>query len=334
MIYEIFFLKINRFLFYHLSGINTDMISSTLRFFDIAANLASEHFQGIYNNKQLHPEDVNEVIQRAEQMGCKDFLFVGGDLKDSKRSFELSQRAPNFFCTIGVHPCRVMEIEAFGSLEKYIEEIERLIELFGPKCVMIGECGLDYDLTHYAAKEYQIKCFPFHFDLAEKYNKPMYLHNRNTGDDFYQFVRENRHKFNKGVVHTFDGDLDELKKALALDLYIGISGCSLRDPASFDVVKEIPLDKILLETDAPYCEIKTTHPGYKMVKTKYPNKKPEKHDKGFLVKGRNEPCNIIQVAEVVSEIRNISIEELTEAAYKNTFQLLGINENDIETGNK
>jgi len=300
------------------------MISSTLRFFDIAANLASEHFAGIYNGKQLHTPDVDDVIQRAEKMGCTDFLFVGGDLKDSKKSFELALKGSSYHCTVGVHPCRVNEIEAFESFPAYIREMETLIESFGDKCVMIGECGLDYDLTHYASKELQLKYFPFHFDLASKYNKPMYFHNRNTGDDFYNFVKENRHKFNKGVVHTFDGDLEELKKALNLNLYIGISGCSLRNKSSFDVVKEIPLDKLLLETDAPYCDIKTTHPGFSLVKTKYESKKPEKFQKGFLVKGRNEPCNIIQVAEVVASIKNISIQELADATYQNTFEMLGI----------
>jgi len=304
------------------------MLSTSLRFFDIAANLAAEHFMGIYNGKQLHTEDVDTVIQRAEEIGCRHFLFVGGDLKDSKRSFELSQKSSRYYSTVGVHPCRVTEVEEMG-LQAYIDQAEKMIESYGDKCIMIGECGLDYDLAHYASKELQAKYFPFHFDLAQKYNKPMYLHNRNTGDDFFQVVRENRHKFGKGVVHSFSGDLDELRKALSLDLYIGISGCSLRDKASFDVVKEIPSDKLLLETDAPYGEIKTTHPGASLIKTKFPNKKPEKYEKGFLVKARNEPCNMIQVAEVVAAIRNVPIEELTETTFKNTFEMLGIREESL-----
>lgn len=308
------------------------MISSKLRFFDIAANLASEHFYGIYNGKVTHTEDVQDVIARAEQIGCNHFLFVGGDLKDSLKSFELTQKNARSYCTIGVHPCRVGEVESHGSQENYIKEVERLIEKFGDKCIMIGECGLDYDLTHYAAKDLQVKHFPFHFDLAQKYNKPMYLHDRNTGGEFYEIVSQNRHKFGKGVVHSFTGTLDELKKALALDLYIGISGCSLRDSHSFDVVKEIPLDKLLLETDAPYCEIKTTHPAYKMVKTRFENKKPEKFEKGKMVKGRNEPCNIIQIAEVVAELRKVQLEELTERVFKNTFELLGLPEESILGG--
>ncbi len=81
----------------------------------------------------------------------------------------------------------------------------------GEKCVAIGECGLDYDRLEYSSKESQLKHFPLHFDLAFKYKLPMYLHNRNTGNDFIEIVKANRKKFNKGVVHSFTGTLDELK---------------------------------------------------------------------------------------------------------------------------
>jgi TatD DNase family protein len=70
--------------------------------------------------------------------------------------------------------------------------------------------------------------FPYHFDLAEKYNLPMYLHNRNTGNDFYDIVRKNRDRFSTGCVHSFTGTEEELKQILELDLYIGVNGCSLK----------------------------------------------------------------------------------------------------------
>jgi TatD DNase family protein len=88
--------------------------------------------------------------------------------------------------------------------------MEKLIEEMGDKCVAIGECGLDYDRLEYSSKETQLKNFPLHFDLAEKYKLPMYLHNRNTGDDFFKIVKENRHKFKSGVVHSFTGTDEEL----------------------------------------------------------------------------------------------------------------------------
>jgi TatD DNase family protein len=95
----------------------------------------------------------------------------------------------------------------------------------------------------------------------------MYLHNRNTGSDFFDIIKANRKRFSTGVVHSFTGTIEEMEHILALDLYIGINGCSLRDENSLEIVKKIPLDKLMIETDAPYCEIRNTHPGRKFVKT-------------------------------------------------------------------
>mmetsp|Transcript_4791 Transcript_4791/g.3987 ORF Transcript_4791/g.3987 Transcript_4791/m.3987 type:complete len:99 (+) Transcript_4791:247-543(+) len=97
----------------------------------------------------------------------------------------------------------------------------------------------------------------------------MYLHNRNTGDDFFKIVKENRHKFSDGIVHSFTGTKEEAKKILDLGLYIGLNGCSLKTKENLEVLKEIPLDKIMLETDAPYCEIRNSHAGSGYVKTKF-----------------------------------------------------------------
>ena len=119
----------------------------------------------------------------------------------------------------------------------------------------------------YANKETQLKHFEPHFALAEKHKLPMYLHNRNTGSDFFDIIKANRKRFSTGVVHSFTGTIEEMEHILALDLYIGINGCSLRDENSLEIVKKIPLDKLMIETDAPYCEIRNTHPGRKFVKT-------------------------------------------------------------------
>ncbi len=294
------------------------------RFFDIAANLADAQFSGAYHGKQVHEADLDEVIKRSQAVGCDRLLVVGGYLEDCKQSFQIAQKNEKFYCTVGVHPCRVSEVENFESQEKYIQELEKLIAEFGDKFVAIGECGLDYDRLEFSSKEIQLKHFPFHFDLAQKYNKPMYLHNRNTGGDFVKMVKEHRHKFPGGVVHSFTGDLEEAKQILELDLFIGINGCSLKSKENLDVVKEIPLDKIMLETDCPYCEIRNTHAGANLIQTKFPNKKADKFEKGVMVKSRNEPCNIIQVAEVVAKVKGVPVEELTEAAYKNTLKLFNL----------
>lgn len=87
-----------------------------------------------------------------------------------------------------------------------------------------------------------------HFDLAQKHNLPMYLHSRNCKEDFVRIVKENRHKFSSACVHSYTGDADELKQLLALDLYVGVNGCSLKTQENIEVMKLIPLNRLMLES--------------------------------------------------------------------------------------
>lgn len=126
--------------------------------------------------------------------------------------------------------------------------MDDLVAKLGDKCAAIGECGLDYDRLEYAPMDVQLKVFPMHFDLAQKHGLPMYLHSRNCKADFMKMVKDNRHKFSTGCVHSYTGDLDELKQLLAMDLYIGVNGCSLKTPENVEVMKHIPLDRLMLES--------------------------------------------------------------------------------------
>ncbi|OMJ16985.1 putative deoxyribonuclease TATDN1 [Smittium culicis] len=91
----------------------------------------------------------------------------------------------------------------------------------------------------------------------------MFLHNRNTGTDFVTMIKQNRHRFTSGVVHSFTGSLEEMLELVNLDLYIGINGCSLKTEDNLAVAKQIPENRLMIETDCPYCDIKKTHASYK-----------------------------------------------------------------------
>ena len=192
------------------------------------------------------------------------------------------------------------------------------------KCLAVGECGLDYDRFEFADKETQLAVFPKHFELAEKTGLPLYLHSRNTGGDFARIVRQYRDSFSKGVVHSFTGDLIELRELLDLDLYIGVNGCSLKTPENIDVVRAIPLDKLLIETDCPYCEIRKSSSAYQYVKTHYSYKHKNKWDPEYLVRGRNEPCNLLQVLEAVSAIKEVPQHELANLTFENSLSFFNL----------
>ncbi|CAG8567985.1 uncharacterized protein OCT59_008866 [Rhizophagus irregularis] len=122
--------------------------------------------------------------------------------------------------------------------------------------------------------------------------------------------------------------MEEMERAVSLDLYLGINGCSLKTHENLEVAKKVPIEKLMLETDAPWCDIRPTHASYKHLNLskeeellyKPPTRKKEKFELGFMVKGRNEPCCIGQVLHVLASIRDENPEELAETIYKNTCE--------------
>jgi len=140
--------------------------------------------------------------------------------------------------------------------------------------------------------------------------------------EFFECLPENVESYS-GVVHSFTGSVSDLKEILSkTPFYIGINGCSLKTEENLKMAREIPLEKLLLETDCPWCGIKNTHASKKYVKTEFPVSK--KFKQNHTIKDRSEPCHIINVAEVMSELKNVSLEELTKICYDNTKKLFKI----------
>ncbi|ETI47160.1 hypothetical protein, variant 4 [Phytophthora nicotianae] len=272
-----------------------------LKMIDIGANLTDPVFTGLYRGKQKHESDLTAILARAKTFGVDKIIVTGGNLEESHKALQLAKEHEELLAV-----CEQGQKEG--------------------KVVAIGECGLDYDRLEFCDKATQLKYFEKQFQLAELTKLPLFLHNRNTGGDFYDMISKNRSRFSNGVVHSFTGEKEEMLKLVELGLYIGVNGCSLKTAENLECVKAIPLERLMIETDAPWCDIRATHAGHGHVKTSWQSKKAEKYAPDCLVKGRNEPCTLIQVLEIISAIRGEDQEAVAARVLENTENVFFKNE--------
>jgi TatD DNase family protein len=326
------------------SGATTNSAATNFfKFVDIGANLLDERFtEGSYHGKHRHEPDWEQVLQRATDNGVSHIILTAGTLRESRRAVdlvrELRQKNGSIFfgCTVGVHPTRCQQefVDSNDSTtttpDQILKELQE-IAMDGQtdkSVVALGEIGLDYDRLEFCPKEVQLQYLEeqlksFHA-MEQLQPLPLFLHNRNVGSDLLEVLKkEDVPLRTRGVVHSFDDSLELALKFIELGLYIGLNGCSLKTAENLQVVKELPLDKILLETDCPYCEIKPTHAGFGYVTTKFEKKVEKKFELGKMVKGRNEPCQMIQVAEVIAGVKGISVQQVADTCYENSMCLYG-----------
>lgn len=251
--------------------------------FDAHAHLDEECFDA----------DREEVITRALEAGVTGIINVGACMASSKRSIDLSKKYSGIFAAVGIHPHDAKE----ASEKDYIQLASWTKE---PKVVAVGEIGLDYfyDLS---PRDVQKEVFIRQLTLAKECGKPVIIHDRDAHGDVMEILRQYG-KGVTGVMHCYSGSREMARELLGLGFYISFAG-----PITFkksvklkEVAKEIPLDRLFVETDSPYL---TPEP--------------------FRGK-RNESARVKLVAQEIAALREITLEEIKEATSANVHRLFGI----------
>lgn len=339
-----------------------------LEYVDAGANLLDSMYQGAYHGKPRHEPDLDIVLRRAHESGVSRVISLAGTIKESEELMELiegldgesegGEGGVQVFGTVGVHPTRCAEVfaekeeeaspsngEGKGSPEaswvpkderqrdEIIQQLIRLAEegKASGNVVAIGECGLDYARLQFCPKEIQQFGLRAQLQVARETRLPLYLHNRESGEDLYDILLEHRDELGdgdgklRGIVHSFDESVEIAERFMSLGLYIGINGCSLKTANNLAVVKRLPLERLILETDCPWCDIRPSHAGAAHVRTTFPTKKDKQYNrelgKEFCVKNRTEPCHVAQVAEVVAGVKGLDVREVVEACNGNVRDL-------------
>jgi TatD DNase family protein len=251
----------------------------------------------------------------------RKMMVTGSDLEESKKAVELAEAYPGLcYATVGVHPCSAKSFETYPEgPDALLSELKRLAQASrdAGTATAFGEIGLDYDRLHYCDKETQQAYFKKQIDLAVDLQMPLFLHSRAAAEDFASLLQARLTDLPKrGVVHSFTGSLEEMQHLVTLGFDIGINGCSMKTEENIAVVMAVPLERIQIETDGPWCEMRPSHASANYLEDAPPLPKAVKKEKWsaeFMVKGRNEPCAIVRVAHAVAEIKGVSVEEVCNA---------------------
>ncbi|ANF95104.1 TatD family hydrolase [Paenibacillus bovis] len=239
-------------------------------------------------------EDRKEVIERAYAQGVTRMVNVGFDRETIPTTMELVEAYDFIYAAVGWHP-----VEAITMQPGDLEWIESLCK--HEKVVAIGEIGLDYHWDK-SPKDVQHRVLREQIGLARSINMPIVIHNREAHEDIVRILREEKASEVGGIMHSFSGSWETAKMCLDMGFHLSFGG-----PITFknakqpkEVLQQVPMDRLLLETDSPYL---TPHP--------YRGK-------------RNESAHVRLVAEAAAELKGVSLEEISEITTKNALTLFGI----------
>jgi TatD DNase family protein len=257
---------------------------------DIGANLTHDSFDA----------DRDAVLASAAAAGVRRIIVTGTSVTSSVQAGALCDTHPaRLFATAGVHPHHAVEIDSHT-----VAALRSL--LAAPSFVAVGECGLDF-FRDYSPRDAQRSAFAAQLELAAEVRKPVFLHQRDAHDEFVAMLKPARATLAGGVAHCFTGGLEELEAYLDLDLHIGVTGwvCDERRGGELRAaVPRIPLDRLLVETDAPYLLPRDLQP------------KPQGR--------RNEPQFVGHVLERVAALMSQPVDVVARATTANAERLFGL----------
>ncbi len=256
---------------------------------DIGANLTHDSFE----------HDFDDVLERAFDAGVTQLVVTGASMEGSEQAAELANRHEALFATAGVHPHHAEETtrEAIATLRGFLEN---------DRVKAVGETGLDF-FRDFSPRPAQIKSFEQHIELAIETGLPMFLHERDAHPTFAEVLSAYRDELNDLVVHCFTGEKEALYAYLDLDCHIGITGwiCDeRRGKHLLTLVKDIPTERLMIETDAPYLMPRNIKP------------KPKTR--------RNEPHYLTVVCETVAECREATIEAVASQTSANARRFFNL----------
>ena len=251
----------------------------------------------VHLNAEQYEDDLQEVIDRALEAKVETMVVVGFDRKTILRTMELVEEYDFIYGVIGWHP-----VDAIDCTEEDLQWIEKLSA--HPKIVGIGETGLDYYWDK-SPKEVQQELFRKQIHLAQKVNLPIIIHNRDATGDVVRILQEENAASVGGIMHCYSGSVETARTCIEMNFMISLGG-----PVTFknarmpkEVATEIPLDYLMIETDAPYLA-------------------PHPH-RGK----RNEPGLVPLVAEEIARLKELPIEEVALATTMNAKKIFGIDKN-------
>jgi len=243
-------------------------------------------------------DDLDQVIQRADDQGVHSIITVGCDLDSSRASVELARTYTGIYATVGVHPH-----DAATVTPEVLDELAQLAT--ADKVVAIGEIGLDYYRNH-CPHDQQQKAFRQQIALARQCQLPLVIHDRDAHDDVLTILREEKANEIGGVLHCFSGDSEMAKACLDLGFYLSFTGTITypKNDAIREVLKQVPTERILVETDCPYLAAQPWRGK------------------------RNEPAYVVKTAEMVAEVKGLTLTDVARITSLNAFELFGVGEVD------